>query len=169
MRQGGVWITIAPPWNVMQEGDISNDPSACEEILGDLGTPFETARARGMLCENWINRLSSMLVGSSIIANAIMEDYNVLARREEETIQLRAEAEAMTETWVASAGLKQVHSLAKLPSDERKSWREACATRNEKLFRVRQELNNLKAANAALLKEKVVVEAAAKEAEARGA
>ncbi|KAJ0693237.1 hypothetical protein HanPI659440_Chr15g0594911 [Helianthus annuus] len=110
----------------------------------------------------------------------------------EETIRLRAEAEAMvkatregaeqlekdkaafeklkqTETWAASAGLKQVRSLAKLLSDERKGWREACARENEKLFCVRQELNNLKAANAALVKEKATVEAAAKEAEARGA
>ncbi|KAJ0581671.1 hypothetical protein HanHA300_Chr04g0143731 [Helianthus annuus] len=73
-----------------------------------------------------------MLVESFIMANAILEDYKVLARR-----------------------------------DERKGWREACARENEKLFRVRQELTNLKAANAALMKEKAAAEAAAKEAEAR--
>ncbi|KAF5779033.1 hypothetical protein HanRHA438_Chr12g0565921 [Helianthus annuus] len=91
-----------------------------------------------------------MLVGSSIIANEFMEDYNVLACREEETIRLRAEAEAMvkaaregaeqlerekaafeklkqTERWAASAGLEKVRTLAKLLSDERKLWKEACA------------------------------------------
>ncbi|MFS7999576.1 hypothetical protein Hanom_Chr12g01167971 [Helianthus anomalus] len=96
---------------------------------GGWGTPFETARGRGLPLQNRINQLSSMLVGSSIIANAIMEDYNVLARREEETIRLRAEAEAtvkaaregaeqlekdkaafeklkQTETWAANTGLK---------------------------------------------------------------
>ncbi|KAF5819167.1 hypothetical protein HanXRQr2_Chr02g0074571 [Helianthus annuus] len=176
----------------MQGDDISNDPLACREFLGGLGTPFETIRARGLPCENRINQLSSMLVGSSIIANAIMEDYHALGRREEESIRLRAEAEAMvkaaregveqlkkdraafeklkqTETWAASADLKQVRSLAKFLSDDFKGWREACARENEKLFRVRQELNNLKAANAALVKEKVAAEAAVKEAEARGA
>ncbi|KAJ0717224.1 hypothetical protein HanPI659440_Chr13g0521191 [Helianthus annuus] len=102
-----------------------------------------------------------MLVGSSIIANAVLEDYNVLARREEENIRLRDEAEAMvkaaregaeqmdrqkaaferlkqTERWAASAGLEQVRSLAKLLCDERKLWKEACARENEKLFRVGQ-------------------------------
>ncbi|KAM0016095.1 hypothetical protein Hdeb2414_s0031g00709141 [Helianthus debilis subsp. tardiflorus] len=77
-----------------------------------------------------------MLVGSSIIANEFMEDYNVLARREEETIRLRAEAEAMvkaaregaeqlerekaafeklkqTERWAASAGLEKAEAAAK--------------------------------------------------------
>ncbi|MFS8008628.1 hypothetical protein Hanom_Chr14g01275011 [Helianthus anomalus] len=67
-----------------------------------------------------------------------------------------------TETWAATAGLKQVHSLTKLLSDERKGWREACARENEKLFHVYQELTNLKAANAALMKEKAATEATAK-------
>ncbi|TKW73345.1 MAG: hypothetical protein DI543_26975 [Bradyrhizobium icense] len=35
-----------PPWTVMQGDDISNDPAACKEILGGLGTPFEVERAR---------------------------------------------------------------------------------------------------------------------------
>ncbi|KAL9997286.1 hypothetical protein Hdeb2414_s0639g00927891 [Helianthus debilis subsp. tardiflorus] len=170
---------------------MSNDLSACREILRDVGTTFETSRVRGLPRQNRLNQLSSLLVGSSIIANAFIEDYDVLARREEETIRLRAEAEAMvkaaregaeqlekykaafeklkqTERWAASAGLDQVRTLAKLLSDERKGWREACARENEKLFRVRQELNNLKAANTALVKEKAAAEAAAKEAETRG-
>ncbi|KAJ0592914.1 hypothetical protein HanHA300_Chr03g0091191 [Helianthus annuus] len=84
-----------PPWNVMQGDDISNDPSACRDILGGLGTPFETLRAHGLPRENRINQLSSMLVGSSIIANAIVEDYNALGRGEEDNIRLRAEVEAM--------------------------------------------------------------------------
>ncbi|MFS7965602.1 hypothetical protein Hanom_Chr09g00764131 [Helianthus anomalus] len=51
------------------------------------------------------------------------------------------------ERWAASAGLEQ----------------------NEKLLRVRQELNNLKAANATLVKGKAAAKAAVKEAETRGA
>ncbi|KAJ0576344.1 hypothetical protein HanOQP8_Chr05g0180411 [Helianthus annuus] len=152
----------------MQGDDVSNDPSACRDILRGLGTPFEVLRARGLPRENQINQLSSMLVGSSIMANAFMEDYKVLARREEETTWIRAEAEE-TETWAATAGLKQVRSLTKLLSNERKGWREACARENEKVFCVPQELTNLKAANAALMKEKAVTEATAKEAEARAA
>ncbi|KAJ0464332.1 hypothetical protein HanHA300_Chr14g0525961 [Helianthus annuus] len=180
-----------PPWNVLQGDDVLNDPSACTKILRGLGTPVETARARGLSRQNLQGQLASMLVGSSIIANAVMEDYNVLARREEETIRLRAEAEAMvkdaregveqlerekaafeklkqTERWAASTGLEQVRTLAKLLSDERKLWKESCARENEKLFRVHQELNNLKAVNAALVKEKAATEAVAKEAETRG-
>ncbi|MFS8004180.1 hypothetical protein Hanom_Chr13g01222661 [Helianthus anomalus] len=159
-----------PLWNVMQGDDVSNDASACREILLGMGTPFEVSRARGLPRQNRINQLSSML----------------------ETIRLRAEAEAMvkaaregadqlkkdraafeklkqTETWVASASLKQVRYFTKLLSDEPKGWREACARENEKLFRVRQELTNLKAANAELMKEKAAAEATAKEAETRGA
>ncbi|MFS8027727.1 hypothetical protein Hanom_Chr16g01502131 [Helianthus anomalus] len=134
----------------MQGDDVSNDPSPYRDILRGLGTPFEVLCARGLTCENRVNQLSSMLVVSSIIANAIMEDYNALGRREEETIRLRAEAEAMvkaaregveqlkkdraafeklkqTETWAATAGLIQVRSVTKLLSDERNGWREACA------------------------------------------
>ncbi|MFS7946615.1 hypothetical protein Hanom_Chr06g00538481 [Helianthus anomalus] len=70
--------------------------------------------------------------------------------------------------WSASTGLRQVRSLTKLLSNERKGWREAYARENEKLFRVHQELKNLKAANASLVKEKAATEAAAKEAETRG-
>ncbi|KAF5760588.1 hypothetical protein HanXRQr2_Chr16g0755231 [Helianthus annuus] len=107
------------------------------------------------------NQFASMLVGGSIIANAILEDYTSMARREEETIQRREKAEALmknaqaaeerlekqkaefetlkkTEEWVASSGLKQ-------------------------------ELNNLKAVNTTLVKEKTAAEADAKEAEARSA
>ncbi|KAJ0438541.1 hypothetical protein HanHA300_Chr16g0615221 [Helianthus annuus] len=65
------------------------------------------------------------------------------------------EKHKQTEAWVVTTGLKK-----------------ACARENEKLFRVRQEVTNLKAANAALVKEKAAAEAAAKEAkeaEARGA
>ncbi|KAJ0927534.1 hypothetical protein HanRHA438_Chr04g0183961 [Helianthus annuus] len=171
-----------------------NDPFACREILREVGTPFENPRARGLSHQNLQSQLASMLVGGSIVANANMEDYTTLARREEETIWLRAQAEAMmktaqaaeeylekekaafekmkpTERWAASAGLEQVCSLAKLLSNERKLWKEASARENENLFHLRQELNNLKAANAALVKEKTAAETAVKEAEAeaRGA
>ncbi|MFS7997285.1 hypothetical protein Hanom_Chr12g01139921 [Helianthus anomalus] len=125
-----------PPWTVMQVDDVSNDPSACRDVLRGLDTPFKVLHARCLPSEK--NR-------------AAFEKLK------------------QTETWAATADLKQVRTLAKLLSDERKGWREACARENEKLFRVHQELNNLKAANAALLKEKATAEAAAKEAEARGA
>ncbi|KAJ0765041.1 hypothetical protein HanPI659440_Chr08g0299021 [Helianthus annuus] len=179
----------------MQGDDIFNDPSACQDILSGLGTPFEVLRARGIPRENRINQLSSMLVGSFIMANSIMEDYKVLGHKEEEIVRLWDEVEAMAkaacegaeqlerekahfekhkqiEAWAATTGLKQVHTLAKLLSDERKGWREACARENEKLFRVLQEVTNLKAANAAFIKEKTAAEAVAKEAkeaEARSA
>ncbi|KAF5803021.1 hypothetical protein HanRHA438_Chr06g0275501 [Helianthus annuus] len=169
-----------------------NDPSACREILRGVGTPFETARARGLSRQNLQSQLASMLVGGFIVVNAIMEDYNALVRREEETIRLRAQAESMmktaqaaemhlekeraafeklkqTERWAASADLEQVRSLAKLLTEERKLWKEACARENEKLFRLHPVLNNLKATNAALVKEKTTTEAAVKEAEAHGA
>ncbi|KAM0028886.1 hypothetical protein Hdeb2414_s0018g00519461 [Helianthus debilis subsp. tardiflorus] len=170
-----------PPWTVMQGDDISNDPSACKEILGGLGTPFETARARSAPRELRINQLSTMLVGSSIVANAILEDYKVLGCREEEAARLRAEAEELTAEWAATAELKQVRTLAKLLSDERKSWnetlsnerktwKESWAKVNETLFRVRQDLTNVKAANAVLGKEKAaaeVIAVKAQQAEAR--
>ncbi|MFS7942184.1 hypothetical protein Hanom_Chr06g00485291 [Helianthus anomalus] len=182
-----------PSWSIMQGDDISNDPSACRDILSGLGTLFEVLLARGLPRENRINQLFSMLIGSSIMANVIMEDYKVLGRNEEGIVRLRAEATAeaaqeaaeqlerekvsfekqkQTEAWAATAGLKQVHTISKFLSDECKGWREARARENEKLFCVRQELTNLKAANAALMKENAAAEAVAKEAreaEARGA
>ncbi|KAJ0827261.1 hypothetical protein HanRHA438_Chr17g0823671 [Helianthus annuus] len=193
-----------PPWSVMRGDDISNDPSACKEILGGQGTPFEVDRARTVPSEHRINQLSTMLVGSSIVANAIMEDYKVLGRKEEESARLMAEAEKLvkaaregaeqlerdraafekhkqTEEWAATAELKQVRTLSKLLSDERKSWNEklsderkswkvSWAKQNETLFRVSQELINVKAANAALGKEKAAAKAVAgkaREAEAQ--
>ncbi|KAM0034585.1 hypothetical protein Hdeb2414_s0016g00499651 [Helianthus debilis subsp. tardiflorus] len=184
-----------PPWNIMQGDDISTDPSTCRDILSGLGTPFEVFGARGLPRENQINQLSSMLVGSSIMANAIIKDYKIVGHKEEENAHLWAEGEALvkaaregaeqlqrekvafekhkkTEEWAATAGLKQVRTLAKLLSDEHKSWKESWAKHNEKLFRVHQELTNVKAANAALVKEKAAAEEVAKEAkeaEARAA
>ncbi|KAF5781196.1 hypothetical protein HanXRQr2_Chr11g0480651 [Helianthus annuus] len=168
-------------------------PAIEKEILGGLGTPLETDRARSAPRELRINQLSTMLVGSSIVANAILEDYKVLGRREEEAARLRAEAEELvkvaragaeqlekdraafekqkqTEEWAATAELKQVRTLAKLLSDERKSWKVSWDKQNETLFHVRQELTNAEAANAALGKEKAAAEAIAVkvvEAEAR--
>jgi len=144
-----------PPWTVMQGDDISNDPAACREILGGLGTPFEVERARAAPRELRINQLSSMLVGTSIVANAILEDYKVLGRREEEAARMRAEAEKLVEAaragaeqlekdraafekqkqtseWAAAAQLKQVRTLAKLLADERKSWNEKMSNERKK-------------------------------------
>ncbi|KAJ0469124.1 hypothetical protein HanIR_Chr14g0704481 [Helianthus annuus] len=155
--QGRSTVYHRPPWTVMQGDDISNDPSACKEILGGLGTPFEVERARAAPRELRINQLSTLLVGSSIVANAILEDYKVLGRREDEVARMRAEAEELikaaragaeqlekdraafekqkqTSEWAATAQLKQVRTLAKLLSDERKSW-------NEKLSNERKKWN----------------------------
>ncbi|KAJ0677800.1 hypothetical protein HanOQP8_Chr12g0440671 [Helianthus annuus] len=96
-----------------------------------------------------------MLVGTSIVANAILEDYKVLGRREEETARMRAEAEKLVEAaragaeqlekdkvafeqqkqtseWAAAAQLKQVRTLAKLLADERKSWNEKMSNERKK-------------------------------------
>ncbi|KAF5815073.1 hypothetical protein HanXRQr2_Chr03g0118761 [Helianthus annuus] len=168
-------------------------------ILGGLGTPFEVERARAAPRELRINQLSTMLIGSSIVANAILEDYKVLGRREEEAARMRAEAEKLvkaahagaeqlekdraafekqkqTAEWAAAAQLKQVRTLAKLLSDERKSWNEklsnerkkwneSWAKQNDTLFRARQELTNAKAANVALGQEKAAAEAIAVKAQ----
>ncbi|MFS7967312.1 hypothetical protein Hanom_Chr09g00784301 [Helianthus anomalus] len=47
-----------------------------------------------------------MLVGRSIIANAIMEDYESLGRQEEEIVRLWAEAEALVKA--AREGAEQL-------------------------------------------------------------
>ncbi|KAJ0755041.1 hypothetical protein HanPI659440_Chr09g0353491 [Helianthus annuus] len=197
--QGRSTVYHRLPWTVMQGDDISNDPSACKEILGGLGTPFKVECARSAPRELRINQLSTMLVGSSIVANAILEDYKVLGRREEEAARLRAEAEELvkaaragaeqlekdraafekqkqTSEWAVTAQLKQVRTLAKLLSDERKSWNEkfsnerkkwneSWAKQNDNLFRARQELTNAKAANVALGKEKAAAEVIAVKAQ----
>uniref|UniRef100_A0A251SRN2 Putative transposase (Putative), gypsy type n=1 Tax=Helianthus annuus TaxID=4232 RepID=A0A251SRN2_HELAN len=188
-----------PPGLLCRGDDISNDPSACKEILGGLGTPFEVERARAAPRELRINQLSTLLVGSSIVANAILEDYKVLGRREDEAARMRAEAEELikaaragaeqlekdraafekqkqTSEWAATAQLKQFRTLAKLLSDERKSWNEkysnerkkwneSWAKQNDNLFRARQELTNAKAANVTLGKEKTAAEAIAVKAQ----
>ncbi|XP_035838616.1 uncharacterized protein LOC118486342 isoform X2 [Helianthus annuus] len=104
-----------------------------------------------------------MLVGSSIMANAIIEDYRVLGRKEEEIDRLRAEAEAMVK--VAREGAEQVER-EKAAFEKQKQTEAWAATARLK------QVTNLKAANVALVKEKAAGEAAAKEAkeaEARGA
>ncbi|KAJ0864795.1 hypothetical protein HanRHA438_Chr12g0533721 [Helianthus annuus] len=153
--QGRSMVYHRPPWTVMQGDDISNDPAACKEILGGLGTPFEVERARAAPRELRINQLSTMLVGTSIVANAILEDYKVLGRREEDAARMRAEAEKLvqaarvgaeqlekdraafekqkqTSEWAAAAQLKQVRTLAKLLADERKSWNEKMSNERKK-------------------------------------
>ncbi|MFS8025447.1 hypothetical protein Hanom_Chr16g01475031 [Helianthus anomalus] len=191
--QGRSTVYHRPPWTVMQGDDISNDPSSCKEILGGLGTPFGVERARAAPRELRINQLSTMLVGTSIVANAILEDYKVLGRREEEAARMRAEAEKLiqaaragaeqlekdkavfekqkqTSEWAAAAQFKQVRTLAKLLSDERKDWKEklsnerkkwneSWAKQNDTLFRARHELMSAKAANATLSQEKAAAEA----------
>ncbi|KAJ0585378.1 hypothetical protein HanHA89_Chr05g0199661 [Helianthus annuus] len=86
------------------------------------------------------------------------------------------EKQKQTSEWAATAQLKQVRTLAKLLSDERKSWNEklsnerkkwneSWAKQNDNLFRARQELTNAKAANVALGKEKAAAEAIAVKAQ----
>ncbi|KAJ0877732.1 hypothetical protein HanRHA438_Chr10g0431741 [Helianthus annuus] len=153
--QGRSMVYHRPPWTVMQGDDISNDPAVCKKILGGLGTPFEVERARAAPRELRINQLSTMLVGTSIVANAILEDYKVLGRREEDAARMRAEAEKLvqaarlgaeqlekdraafekqkqTSEWAAAAQLKQVRTLAKLLADERKSWNEKMSNERKK-------------------------------------
>ncbi|KAJ0454846.1 hypothetical protein HanIR_Chr15g0744591 [Helianthus annuus] len=155
-----------PPWTVLQGDDIANDPAACREILGGLGTPFEVERARAAPWELRINQLSTMLVGTSIVANAMLEDYKVLSRREEEAVRLRAEAEKVvraaragaeqlekdkaafekqkqTAEWAATAQLKQVRTLAKLLADERKRWEEISSNERKKWNESWAKQNNL--------------------------
>ncbi|KAJ0848547.1 hypothetical protein HanPSC8_Chr13g0558771 [Helianthus annuus] len=155
-----------PPWTVLQGDDIANDPAACREILGGLGTPFEVERARAAPRELRINQLSTMLVGTSIVANAILEDYKVLGRREEEAARMRAEAEKLVEAaragaeqlekdkaafekqkqtseWAATVQLKQVRTLAKLLADERKRWEEISSNERKKWNESWAKQNNL--------------------------
>ncbi|MFS7922792.1 hypothetical protein Hanom_Chr03g00253161 [Helianthus anomalus] len=79
------------------------------------------------------------------------------------------EKQKQTAEWAATAQLKQVRTLAKLLSDERKDWNEkisnerkkwneSWAKQNDNLFRARQELTNAKAVNVALVKEKAAAE-----------
>ncbi|KAJ0930066.1 hypothetical protein HanPSC8_Chr04g0145011 [Helianthus annuus] len=87
---------------------------------------------------------------------------------EERLFKEKADFEAYkrTEQWAAAAGHKQVRSLNHLISEERKLWKEDCARENEKLYHLHQENVNLKAANAALVKEQAAAVAAMKDAEA---
>ncbi|XP_035831921.1 uncharacterized protein LOC118480984 [Helianthus annuus] len=96
------------------ESPIQPGESELEEILGGLGTPFEVERARAAPRELRINQLSTMLVETSIVANAILEDYKVLGRREEEAARLRAEAEGLelTNTKAANAALVKEKAAA---------------------------------------------------------
>ncbi|KAJ0944713.1 hypothetical protein HanPSC8_Chr03g0119911 [Helianthus annuus] len=141
-----------PPWTVLQGDDIANDPAACREILGGLGTPFEVERARAAPRELRINQLSTMLVGTSIVANAMLEDYKVLSRGEEEAVRLRAEAEKLVQA--ARAGAEQLEK-DKAAFEKQKQTSEWAAT-----AQLKQELANAKAANVALGNEKAAAEAA---------
>ncbi|KAM0001783.1 hypothetical protein Hdeb2414_s0011g00366831 [Helianthus debilis subsp. tardiflorus] len=69
-----------------------------------------------------------------------------------------------TEEWSAVATNKQVWSLTKLLSKERKLWNNACVRDNDKFYRLCQEIINLKAANAGLKKKEVAVVATLEEA-----
>ncbi|KAJ0645943.1 hypothetical protein HanOQP8_Chr16g0629591 [Helianthus annuus] len=149
--QGRSMVYHRPPWTVMQGDDISSDPAACKEILGGLGTPFEVERARAAPRELRINHLSTMLVGTSIVANAILEDYKVLGRREEDAARMRAEAEKLVEA--ARVGAEQLEK-DKAAFEKQKQTSEWAAA-----AQLKQELTNAKAANATLSQEKAAAEA----------
>ncbi|KAJ0789961.1 hypothetical protein HanPI659440_Chr05g0209541 [Helianthus annuus] len=155
--QGRSTVYHRPPWTVMQGDDISNDPSACKEILGGLGTPFEVERARAAPRELRINQLSTMLIGSSIVANAILEDYKVLGRREEEAARMRGEAEKLVEA--ARAGAVQLEKDRAAFEKQKQTAEWAAAAQ------LKQELTNAKAANVALGQEKAAAEAIAVKAQ----
>ncbi|KAJ0680765.1 hypothetical protein HanPI659440_Chr16g0628021 [Helianthus annuus] len=74
------------------------------------------------------------------------------------------EAYKRTEEWSAFATNKQVRSLTKLLSQERKLWNKACARDNDKFYRLHQEIINFKAANAGLEDKEAAVVAAMEEA-----
>ncbi|KAJ0499829.1 hypothetical protein HanHA89_Chr13g0538281 [Helianthus annuus] len=97
-----------------------------------------------------------MLVGSSIVANAILEDYKVLGRREEEAARMRAEAEKLVEA--ARAGAEQLEK-DKAAFEKQKQTSEWAAT-----VQLKQELANARAANVALGNEKAAAEAASAKA-----
>ncbi|MFS7904207.1 hypothetical protein Hanom_Chr01g00033341 [Helianthus anomalus] len=107
-----------PPWSILQGDEVMNDPSACREALKGLGTPTETVRARGF--------------GRQSLQNQRLEKR--LEKQKDKFERLKK-----TEEWAASSGLKQVRSLANLLTKEPK------LREYEKFFRLRHELNNLKA------------------------
>ncbi|MFS7947549.1 hypothetical protein Hanom_Chr06g00549571 [Helianthus anomalus] len=69
-----------------------------------------------------------------------------------------------TEEWSVVAANKQVRSLTKLLSQERKLWNEACAHDNDKFYRLCQEIITLKAANAGLVKKEAIAPTTIEEA-----
>ncbi|KAJ0438600.1 hypothetical protein HanHA300_Chr16g0615871 [Helianthus annuus] len=129
-----------------------------------------------------------MLVGGSIIANAILEDYTSMAlREEEETIQRREKAEALmknaqaaeerlekqkaefetlkkTEEWVESSGLKQavnttlVKEKTAAEADAKEAEARSAAALKEAEVRVAATVKELKDANADRSKLSKVVE-----------
>ncbi|KAJ0537398.1 hypothetical protein HanHA300_Chr08g0263031 [Helianthus annuus] len=127
------------------------------EILGGLGTPFEVERARAAPRELRINQLSTLLVGSYIVSNAILEDYKVLGRREEEAARIRAEAEELIKA--ARAGAEQLEK-DRAAFEKQNQTSEWAAT-----AQLKQELTNAKAANVALGREKAAAEAIAVKAQ----
>ncbi|KAJ0802236.1 hypothetical protein HanPI659440_Chr03g0126861 [Helianthus annuus] len=163
--QGRSTVYHRPPWTVMQGDDISNDPSACKEILGGLGTPFEVERARAAHKPALNNEAARMRAE----AEKLVEAARVGAEQLEKD-KAAFEQQKQTSEWAAAAQLKQVRTLAKLLADERKSWNEkmsnerkkwnaSWAKQNDILFHARQELTNAKAANATLSQEKAAAEA----------
>ncbi|MFS7894410.1 hypothetical protein Hanom_Chr00s001662g01685031 [Helianthus anomalus] len=129
-RQSPPFDVHSPPWSILQGDEIMNDPSVCREALRGFGIPEENERIRAFGHQNLQYQLASLLVGVSLVANAILEDWASLARREEETIWLRGEANTLmktaqaleerlnkqkaefdalkkTEEWAASSCLKQ--------------------------------------------------------------
>ncbi|MFS7967303.1 hypothetical protein Hanom_Chr09g00784201 [Helianthus anomalus] len=129
----------SPPWTVMEGDDISNNPSACREILGF-----------------WVHLMK-------LFGPAVCLVGTGFGRQEEETARLWAEAEALVKA--AREGAEQLEK-DKVAFEKLKQTEAWAATTS-----LKQELNNLKAVNAALMKEKITAEAAekeAKEVEARG-
>ncbi|KAF5790875.1 hypothetical protein HanXRQr2_Chr09g0388221 [Helianthus annuus] len=151
----------------MQE-DVMTDPSLCREALKGFGPPAEAARLKAGGRESLYHQLALHLESARVKEEAAAAMKKVQAA-EERLAKQKADFESYkrTEQWAAAAGHQHVRSLTHLLAEERKLWKEDCARENENFYRLRQEINNLKAANAALAKEKAATEATMKEAEAR--
>ncbi|MFS7906235.1 hypothetical protein Hanom_Chr01g00056931 [Helianthus anomalus] len=129
------------------------------EALKGFGPPAEAARLNAGGRESLCHQLAFHLVSGSLVANAILDEWSYLACREKEYVRLKEEvAAAMKKVQAAEERLEK-----KKADFEAYKRKEQWAT----VAGHQQEINNLKAANATLAKEKAATEATMKEAEAR--
>ncbi|KAJ0779589.1 hypothetical protein HanPI659440_Chr06g0228171 [Helianthus annuus] len=177
---------IHSPWNIRQ-GDVMIVPSLCWEFLKGAFTPGEVEPLRALECDNLYNQHTLFLVGAAATSNVIFRNWYALSQKEEEYNRFKSEVVATmeiikvgqerlakekadfeaykrTEKWSAAAANKQVRSLTKILSQERKLSNEACACDNDKFYHLLQEIINMKAANSGLAKKEVAVVVAIEDA-----